>query len=136
MLAAIVEHMMRARDNDARLDKAIDQIIEIAAQFGGRNITDFLTIYKIEMQQRDVIEEKQISSFKRVVAIGLEGRIREIQATQTTWVGFERALLAEYMLEDTSRMTRHMLMKWIEKGKNLNALGVYNEFDQRYNRLP
>ena len=136
-LVAIVEHMMRARDNDARLDKAIDRTIEIAGQFGGRNITDFLTIYKTEMQQRDVIEEKQISSFKRVVAIGLEGRIREIQATQTTWVGFERALLAEYMLEDTSRMTRHMLMKWIEKkGKNLNALGVYNEFDQMYNRLP
>ena len=101
MLAAIVEHMVRAHDNDARLDKAINQTIEIMGQFGGRNITDFLTIYKIEMQQRDVIEEKQISSFKRVVAIGLEGHIRQIQATQTTWVEFERARLAEYMLEDT-----------------------------------
>ena len=111
-LVAIVEHMMRARDNDARLDKAINRTVEIAGQFDGRNITDFLGTYKKEMQQRDIIEEKQISSFKRVVAIGLEGRIREIQTTQTTWVGFERALLAEYMLEDTSRMTRHMLMKW------------------------
>ena len=70
-LVAIVEHMMRARDNDARLDKAIDRTIEIAGHFGGRNITDFLTIYvKTDMQQRVVIEEKQISSFKRVVAIG------------------------------------------------------------------
>ena len=131
MLVAIVEHMMRARDNDARLDKAIDRTIEIVGQFNGRDIIDFLTKYKTEMQQRDVIEEKQISSFKRVMAIGLEGRIREIQATQTTWVEFKIALLAKYMLEDTSRMTRHMLMKWIEKkGKNLNALGVYNKFDQ------
>ena len=89
------------------------------------------------MQQRDVIEEKQISSFERVVAIGLQGRIREIQATQTTWVGFERALLAECMLEDASRMPRHKLMKWIEKkGKNMNAFEVYNDFDQMYNHLP
>ena len=70
-LVAIVQHMMRPRDNDARLDKAIDRTIEITGQFGGRNITDFLTIYKTEMQQRDVIEEKQLSSFKCVVAIGL-----------------------------------------------------------------
>ena len=59
------------------------------------------------MLQRDFIEEKQISSFKRVVANGLQGRIREIQATQTTWAGFEMELLAENMLEDASRMTRH-----------------------------
>ena len=58
-LVAIVEHMMRAHDNDARLDTAIDQTIEIVGQFGGRNITDFLTIYKTEMQQRVVIEENK-----------------------------------------------------------------------------
>ena len=135
-LVAIVKHMMRARDNDARLDKAIDRTVEVVGQFSGRNITDFLAIYETEMQQRDVIEEKQISSFKRVVTIGLQCRIREIQAAQTTWMGFERALLAEYMLEDASRMTRHTLMKWIEKKrKNMNALGVYNKFDLMYNRL-
>ena len=83
-LVAIVEHMMRARDNDASLDKAIDRTVEIAGQFGGRNNTDFLATYKTKKQQRDVIEEKQISSFKRVVAIGLQGRIREIQAVQKT----------------------------------------------------
>ena len=85
-LVAIVEHMMRARDNDASLDKAIDRTFEIAGQFCGRNITNFLATYKTEMQQRDVVEEKKISSFKHVVAIGLQGSIREIQAAQTTWV--------------------------------------------------
>ena len=78
-LVAIVGHMIKARDNDAILDKAIDQTVEIAGQSGGRNITDFLATYKMEMQ-RDVIEEKKISSLKRVIAIGLQGRIREIQA--------------------------------------------------------
>ena len=136
-LVAIVKHRMRARDNDASLDKVINRTVEIAGQFGGRNITDFLATYKIEMQQRDVIEEKQISRLKRVMEIGLQGRIREIQATHTTWVGFERALLAEYILEDALRMTHHTLMKWIEKkGTNVNTSGVYTKFDQMYNRLP
>ena len=50
---------------------------------------------------------------------------------------FEKALLAEYMLEDASRMTQHMLMTWIEKrGKNLCASGVYADSDQKYNWLP
>mgnify|MGYP000131950129 CR=1 FL=1 len=50
-LVTIVEHMVRAHDNDARLDKAINRTIEIVGQFGGRNTIDFLAIYKIEMQQ-------------------------------------------------------------------------------------
>ena len=47
----IVEHIMRSCYNDAGLNKAIERTVEIAGQFGGRNITDFLVIYKIEMQQ-------------------------------------------------------------------------------------
>ena len=43
-LVAIVEHMMRDRDNDARLDNTIDQTVMITGQFGGRSITNFLAI--------------------------------------------------------------------------------------------
>jgi hypothetical protein len=67
------------------------------------------------MQQRDVNDLKQISSFKRVVEPGIRERVMEIQNEHATWVEFEKALLAEYMLEDASRMTRHTLMSWIEK---------------------
>jgi hypothetical protein len=72
-----------------------------------------------------------------VVELGIRERIMEIQTEQQTWAEFEKALLAEYMLEDASRMTRHTLMNWIEmKGKNLCVSGVYAEFDRKYNRLP
>ena len=80
---------------------------------------------------------KQIFSFKRVVELGIRERIIEIQNEHATWAEFEKALLAEFMLEDASRMTQHTLMTWIKKkGKNLCASGVYAEFDQKYNRLP
>jgi hypothetical protein len=57
------------------------------------------------MKQRDVIDLKQISSFKRVVEPGIRARIMEIQNEHATWAEFEKSLLAEYMLEDASRMT-------------------------------
>jgi hypothetical protein len=50
---------------------------------------------------------------------------------------FEKALLAEYMNEDTLRMTWHILMNWIEKkGRNMCELGVYAKFKQKYKQLP
>ena len=136
-MVSVVEFMLKERDREALVDKAVDRTVETAGRFGGKNITNFLATYRNEMQQRDVHDLKQISSFKRVVEPGIRERVMEIQNEHTTWAEFERALLAEYMLEDTSRMTRHTLMNWIEKkGKNLCASGVYAEFDQKYNRLP
>ena len=95
---------------------------------------DFLATYRNEMQQRDIQDLKQISSFKRVVELGIRERVIEVQNEHATWAEFEKALLAEYMLEDASQMTCHTLMTWIEKkGKNMCMLGVYVEFDQKYN---
>ena len=41
-MMTIFEEMMRCRDNDASVEKAIDRIVEVAGQFNGRNITEFL----------------------------------------------------------------------------------------------
>jgi hypothetical protein len=41
------------------------------------------------------------------------------------------------MLDETSRMTRHALISWIEKkGKNLSVSEVYTEYYRMYDRLP
>ena len=71
-----------------------------------------------------------------MVEPGICERVIEIQNEHETWAEFETTLLAEFMFEDASRVTRNMLMMWIEKkGRNLCASGVYAEFDQKYNRL-
>ena len=136
-MAQIVEIMLNARDREALIDKAVDRTVEVAGRFSGKDITKFLSTYRNEMQQRDAPDMKQISSFKRVVEPSIRERIIEIQNAQTTWAEFEKALLAEYMLDDASRMTRHALISWIEKkGKNLSVSGVYAEYDRMYDRLP
>ena len=136
-MAQIVEIMLNARDREALIDKAVDRTVEVAGRFSGKDITKFLSTYRNEMQQRDAPDMKQISSFKRVVEPSIRERIIEIQNAQPTWAEFEKALLAEYMLDDASRMTRHALISWIEKkGKNLSVSGVYAEYDRMYDRLP
>ena len=61
----------------------------------------------------------------------------EVQEGKTTWYEFEKAILAAFVVEDLSRITRHVLMKWIEKkDKKMSASRVYDEFDQMFSRLP
>ena len=57
-MIAIVEQMMRSRDNDASVEKVVDRVIETEGQFDGRNITKFLDAYKREMNQRYVPEAR------------------------------------------------------------------------------
>ena len=61
----IVEQMMRSRDNDVSVEKVVNRVVEIKGQFDGRNITKFLDAYRREMNQRDVSEARQITSFKK-----------------------------------------------------------------------
>ena len=63
-MMVIVKQMMRSRDNNASVDKAVDRTVEVMGQFNGRNITEFLDAYKREMVQRDVTAARQISSFQ------------------------------------------------------------------------
>ena len=86
----IFEQMMRSRDNDASVEKAVNRVVEVEGQFDGRNITKFLDVYKREMNQRDVSEARQISSFKRVAANNVQRRVIELQERKTTWSEFER----------------------------------------------
>ena len=106
----IVEQMMRSRDNDASVEKAVDRVVELEGQFDGRNVTKFLDTYRREMNQRDVSEARQIASFKRVVANNVQRRVIELQEGKTTWSEFERTILAEFAIEDSTRMTRQWVV--------------------------
>ena len=104
-MVSVVEYMMKMRDREVA-----DRTGEISGRFRGKNITYFLATYRNEMQQRDIQDLKQISSFKRVVELGIRERVIDIQNVHATWAEFEKALFAELMLEDASQMTRQKLM--------------------------
>jgi hypothetical protein len=49
-MVSVVEFMLKARDQEALIDKAVDRTVEIDGRFGGKNITNFLATYRNEMQ--------------------------------------------------------------------------------------
>jgi hypothetical protein len=63
----IVELMLEARDREALIDKAVDRTVQIPGRFDGKNIMKSLATYRNEIQQRDVLDQTQIASSKRVV---------------------------------------------------------------------
>ena len=78
------------RDREALINKVVDRTVDIVGRFGGKNITNFLATYRNEMQQRDIQNLKQISSFKRVVEPGICECVIEIQNEHATWAEFEK----------------------------------------------
>ena len=119
------------------MEKAVDRVVELEGQFDGRNVTKFLDKYRREMNQRDMSEARQIATFKRVVTNNVQKRVIELQEGKITWSEFEKKILEEFVTEDSTRMTRHALMKWREKkNKKMSASRVYDEFDQMFSRLP
>ena len=128
---------MLKRDREALIDKDVDRTVEIAGHSVARTSRIILLPLGMRCSRGMSTTLNEISSFKRVVEPGILEHVIEIQNKHATWAKFGKALLAEFMLEDASRVTQHTLMIWIKKkGKNLCVSGVYVEFDQKYSRLP
>jgi hypothetical protein len=45
----IVEFMLKAKDREVLIDKAVDRTVEIFGRFDGKNTTKFLATYQNEM---------------------------------------------------------------------------------------
>ena len=103
-MRVIFKQMIRSQDNNTSVEKVVGRVVEVVGQFYGRNITEFLDAYKREINQRDVSEVRQISSFKRVVINNIQRRVIELQEGRTTWSDFERVILTKFATEDLSRM--------------------------------
>jgi hypothetical protein len=46
----VMEFMLKVRDWEALIDKAVNRTVAIAGRFGGKNTTNFLATYRNEMQ--------------------------------------------------------------------------------------
>jgi hypothetical protein len=69
----------------------------------GKDVSHFLHDYKVAMLPCRITERLQVTSFNRIVADGLHGRIRELQVQHLTCSGFEEAMKTTNAIEDSSR---------------------------------
>ena len=48
-MVSVIKFMLKERDREALVDKAVDRKVEIGGRFGCKNITNFLATYWNEM---------------------------------------------------------------------------------------
>ena len=67
----MMNRVLYERDNIVDLHKAIERIMDTNGCFGGKDVFIYIEAYTMEMQMRDIPITRQLSSFARVVTLGL-----------------------------------------------------------------
>ncbi|MCO5577359.1 hypothetical protein L7F22_031188 [Adiantum nelumboides] len=107
-----------------RLRKARQAVTDKLQRFEGRDISKFCRLYEQSMEDNGIQDRKAVDGFHLIVVLEIRTRIVELQTQQGTdcWPKFKKALMEEYFLEDSQRVTKQSFMKWINR-KNKDAGG-------------
>ncbi len=128
--------MLVARDEASELNQAVAHVVSIAGRFSGKDVSEYLEVFKGEMHLRGIPPPTRQIGFGRVVAPTLQDRVTTLMAESGTWEAFERRLLEEYALDDSTKMTQQELNTWVESTKrDMSTSAVCNEFERRFGRL-
>ncbi|MCO5553259.1 hypothetical protein L7F22_006780 [Adiantum nelumboides] len=72
--------------------------------------------YEQAMEDNGIQDWEAVDGFHLIVVLEFKARIAEIQAHQgAKWQDFKKAMKEEYFLEDSQRVTKQSLMKWIKQ---------------------
>ena len=91
-MVAVVDCLVNAREGTGTIDRAIESIAGAIERFGGKNATRFVEAYRFEMVMRDILVDKRLSVFSRVVSLSIHAEVLEVQAACRNWVEFEGRL--------------------------------------------
>ena len=66
-MVVIVDHLMNARASSAGLNRVIETIVGKTGRLNGKDVTNYLEAFKAEMLMRDIVKDRQLIGFTRVV---------------------------------------------------------------------
>ena len=128
-----VDHLVSAREGMSALDKAIEATVDKIGRLSAKDATSYLEAYKSEMQMRDILEDRRLIGFPRVVTPSIHMEMIEIQAGCRNFVDFAVQVLEKYSYDDSLRLLRKDFVGWVnspKKGQNASAL--FQEFESRF----
>ena len=129
-MTRMIDQILQERDNVTSLDKAIERIVDAIGCFNGKEVTQYLKIYKTEMCKKGISQARLVTSSSRVATSSLYSQVLEIQVASQDWRTFEQALLEEYGFYDSSWIMKKDLMDWVESfNKKLSTSGTFHEFE-------
>ena len=118
-MVVAVDRLVSAREGASALDRAIEATVGKIGRFGRKDATSYLEAYKLEMQMREIPEDKRLARFPRVVMPHIHAGMVEIRVGYRDWEEFAEEVLDKYSYDDSSRLSRKDFM---DKGQNASAL--------------
>ena len=119
MTEQLITELMAALNSSSGLEKAVENIVEKAVRFNGRNATWFLHAYKAEMLLQGIPDTLKLSTFNRLCTSTLQTQIAGLQVTNDTQSEFKEGLLNAFSLDDLSRVTRRVFADWVASNVEL-----------------
>ena len=66
-MVVVVDLLVSAHEGTSALDGAIEATIDKITRFNGKDATSYLEVYRVEMQMRNIPEDRRLTAFPRVV---------------------------------------------------------------------
>jgi hypothetical protein len=95
-MASAVDRIVSACEGAGALDRAFEAVVGMIGRFSGKNATSYLEAYRAKMVMRDILEDRRLSGFPRVVVPGIHAEVLEVREECGTWEEFEGWLLEKY----------------------------------------
>ena len=89
----------------------------------------FLPAYRADLMMRDILEDKRLVGFPRVITLSIHAEVLKVQAYCRNWMDFTGQVLERYDFDDSLRILKKEFMDWVESpGKGRNTLVLVQEF--------
>jgi hypothetical protein len=88
-VAIIVQQMLAARDKASELNQTVCHVVCIVGRFIGKDVSQYLEVFKGEMHLRGIPTPTWRVGFGRFVASTLQDRVTMLMTDSDTWEAFE-----------------------------------------------
>ena len=133
-MAVSIDHLLSARES--ALDTAIDATVDKIGRFSGKDATSYLEAYRSEMQMRNILEDRLLTVFPRVLTPSIYTEMIEIQADFRDWADLLGRILERYNYDESLQLSKKDIMYWVDNpGKGQNSSTLLQEFESRFTRL-
>ena len=90
MMSRTVVGLVKERERRETAQHAVERVVKTG--FNRDNVPNFLKVYNVEMNQREVNEAERLKCSCRVVAAPVYEEAKKLQEAHNSWGYFEKAL--------------------------------------------
>ena len=81
-MVASLDRLLNSQESSSGLDRAVEMIVGTTGQLNGKDVSDYMEVYKLEMLMWNILEDRRLSRFPQVVMLSIHVEVLETQANR------------------------------------------------------